>query len=232
MSGPPSMFDSLVPHETAAPTAGNGQYIQPTLDHGLRIWWAFFWPVTLIAGFLTFLSDLGLKYLYENLYAPGWLVRYPIRYGAYAMEIFVGYFVFYYLLHKNFRRFRIALLPKGAMPTDGSGAMPLPATFGRSTRVWWTFTWRRVVYAVIAYIVVMLPLAWFAALFNPGAVSAGIFFFVAGLVVNGSVSLFIIYSSILDEEFGDFAVRLVFRPSPFGAPIAPVALVAQSQPES
>lgn len=226
------MFDSLEPPEAAAPAAGNGQYIQPTLDHGLPIWWAYFWLVTLIARFLTVVSNLGLKYLYENQYAPGWLIRYPIRYGSYAIEIIVGYFVFYYLLHKNVRRFRIALLPKGAMPTDGSGVMPLPATISRSIRVWWTFISRRVVYAFIAYIVVMLPLTWFAALFNPGRVSAGIFFFVAGLVVNGSVSRFIICSSLLDEGFGDFPVWQVFRPGPYGVPIAPVDRVAQSLPGS
>jgi hypothetical protein len=226
------MFDSVAPHEALSVTASNNCYIQPTLNHGSRIWWAFFWPVTLIAGILTVVSNIGMKYTYENMNVPGWALRYPMKYGSYAIEIIVGYFVIYYLLHKNFRRFRIALFPRGAMPTDASAALSLPATFGRSSRVWWTFTWRRLVYSVIAYIVVILPLTWFAALFNPGPVSAGLFFFVVGLIVSGSVSLFVIYSSILDEEFGDFAVRLVFRPSPFGTPVAPAVNLAHSQPSA
>ena len=168
MSGPPSMFDSVAPHEAASLTAAGSFYIQPTLNHGLRIWWAFFWPVTLIAGILTVASNFGMKYMYENMNTPGWALRYPMKYGSYAIEIVVGYFVIYYLLHKNFRHFRIALFPKGFDPDrcfDGDIASP---TFGRSSRVWWTFTWRRLVYSVVAYIVVMLPLTWFAAALQSG----------------------------------------------------------------
>jgi hypothetical protein len=42
-----------------------------------------------------------------------------------------------------------------------------------------------------------------------GPVSGLIVQLVVSFVVNGGVGLFVIYSSILDEDFGSFSVRLV-----------------------
>lgn len=211
-------------------SAGNGAYIQPTLSHGLRLWWAFFWPTSLMAGILGFTLVAWMRFLYTNTDLPGWLVIYPMRFGPYVVEYIVEIFAMYYLLHRRFRRFRIALLPVGVLPENAAGVLPLPATFLRSFRVWWTFTWRKVVYSVIAYVVVLLPLSWFAGIFNPRPLQAAVFFYLAGIAVSGAVSLFVIYSNILDEDFGKFTVRLVARTIVTAAPVIPAPNLAVNQP--
>jgi hypothetical protein len=224
------MFEANSSQAGSGPSAGNSAYIQPTLNHGLRLWWAYFWPTTLLAGILDVTLVFWMRLLYENTDLPGWLVIYPMRYAPLAMDYIVGILTMYYLLHRRFRRFRIALFPVGVLPESAKDATPLPATFLRSLRVWWTFTWRKVVYSVIAYVVVLLPLSWFAGVFNPRAAQAAIFFYLAGLVVNGAVSLFVIYSNILDEDFGEFTVRLVARTIATDAPAISAPSFAVNQP--
>lgn len=211
-------------------SAGNGAYIQPTLSHGVRLWWAFFWATSLVAGILGFTLVAWMRFLYANTDLPGWLVIYPMRFGPYVVEYIVEIFAMYYLLHRRFRRFRIALFPVGVLPENAAGVLPLSATFLRSLRVWWTFTWRKVVYSVIAYVVVLLPLSWFAGIFNPRPLQAAVFFYLAGIAVSGAVSLFVIYSNILDEDFGKFTVRLVARTIVTAAPAIPAPSLAVNQP--
>lgn len=230
MPSPPSLFDTNSPQSGTGAAAGNSAYIQPTLNHGLRLWWAFFWPTSLVAAILDVTLVFWMRFLYENTDLPGWLVVYPMRYGPLVMDYIVGIFTMYYLLHRKFRRFRVALFPVGMLPENAEGATPLPATFLRSSRVWWTFTWRKVVYSVIAYVVVLLPLSWFAGLFNPRPMQGAVFFYLAGLVVNGAVSLFVIYSNILDEDFGKFTVRLVARTIATDATAIPAPNFAVNQP--
>lgn len=183
-----------------------------------------------MAGILGFTLVAWMRFLYTNTDLPGWLVIYPMRFGPYVVEYIVEIFAMYYLLHRRFRRFRIALLPVGVLPENAAGVLPLPATFLRSLRVWWTFTWRKVVYSVIAYVVVLLPLSWFAGIFNPRPLQAAVFFYLAGIAVSGAVSLFVIYSNILDEDFGKFTVRLVARTIVTAAPVIPAPNLAVNQP--
>ena len=63
----------------------------------------------------------------------------------------------------------------------------------------------------IAYVVVLLPLGWFVGIFAPGPIFTAVFFLLVSIVINGAISLFIIYSNILDEDFGDFRVVLLPR---------------------
>lgn len=198
----PSMFDAASATSREPPGTN---YIQPNLGHALRIWWAFYWPNTLISSTLGFGLGYLLRLAYENTNVPGRLIRLPARFGDLVLTYAVAIFVIQYILGKRFRDFRIGLLSRNG----GTGAQLLQATFRRTLRVWWTFSWRTVVYYLIAWVVVILPLGWFLGVFRPSPTFAAIFLAAIGFVVGGAVALFAIYSNILDEDIGDFRVCLL-----------------------
>lgn len=120
-----------------------------------------------------------------------------------------------YVLAKQFRHFRIALLPKNSATTVG----PLPRTFRRTIRVWWAYCWRAVVYSLIVSVVIMLPMGVLWGLLSEagGAVEALGHLLVQTLIA-GAVGMYIFYSNILGEEFGDFRVCLIPREASSIAP--------------
>jgi len=216
MSGPPTMFEA--PH--AAPPPEDG-YIQPNLGHGLRIWWAYWWPTFLLSVFLSIGVNVSLKIAYEYTNIPGRLVGPIVRFDSYAFPYIVGFFILAYVLRKNFRHFRIGLLSNHG----GPGAEVLPPTFRRTARIWWSFTWRTIVYRIIVAAAVFFPLGWIVgfltAIFRGvSAVPSLITVFVA--VANEAVvGLFVIYSNILDEDIADFRVALLPRAVPAFNYVAP-----------
>jgi hypothetical protein len=204
MSGPPSMFDS--PHVATA-GAPAGDYIQPGFGHALRIWWALFWRTTLVATILQYgLSEL-LGVLYENNVIGASTVAPATRYGNIALNYGVALFAMYYVLHKSFRGFRIALCENWSTPE----ARILEPTMGRSTRIWWTYTWRSLVYTLILYVAGTIPLSAVVGLFSFNQVAGAIFTLLVMLGVSAVASLFAIYSNILDEDFSNFHVSVVPR---------------------
>ena len=108
MPGPPSMFDTPPVASPVPPALSN--YIQPNLAHGLRIWWAFFWPTTLISIVMTIVVNYWARYFYENSNVPGSLLRPILRYDSYFFSYATAFFVMNYILRKNLRQFRIGLL--------------------------------------------------------------------------------------------------------------------------
>ena len=184
MPGPPSIFDT--PHAASAAPSSLSNYIQPNLGHGLRIWWAFFWPTTVISAVLTIAANSYLKFLYENSNVSGSLLRPILKYDVYIFSYVVAFFAMYYILRKNFRHFRIGLLTH----RGGEGSEILETTLLRTARVWWTYSWRT--------------------------------------ALSGAVGLFVVYSNILDEDFGDFRVCLLPRPEPNAVPGTPAANPAVS----
>jgi hypothetical protein len=199
-------------------------YVQPNLNHGLRIWWALYWPTTLISLFLTMIVNKGLKALYENTDARGDVIGPIMKFDAYFFTFSVALLIMAYILRKEFRHFRIALVST----KDGTGRLLVPPTMSRTFRVWWTYTWRSLLYSVIGWVVVILPMSWFVGLFNPRPLFAQLIFAIVGFIVGGSVSLFAIYSNILDEDIGDFRVCLLPRHSSPAIPVAPAEPVAES----
>jgi len=191
----------------ASATPPPSNYIQPTLNHGLRIWWAYYWPTMLIAAVLSFCVTYWLRVLYQDLVVSATVFIWVARLQSYVLTYLVAIFTVQYVLRRRFRRFRIALVSTSM----AEGAERLAVTAIRGLRVWWTFTWRTMVYAAVAYVVVILPLGWFVGIFAPGPIFVTIFFLLVGFVINGAISLFIIYSNILDEDFGDFRVVLLPR---------------------
>jgi len=198
------MFNAPAVASAAAPPSN---YIQPTLNHGLRIWWAYFWPTTLVVAVLSFCVAYWLRVVYQDVLVSATVFIWVARLQGYVLTYLVGIFGIHYVLRRRFQRFRIALISSSVAGTTER----LAVTAGRGLRVWWTFTWRTIVYAVIAYVVVLLPLGWFVGIFAPGPIFTAVFFLLVGIVINGAISLFIIYSNILDEDFGDFRVVLLPR---------------------
>jgi hypothetical protein len=205
MLSKPGIFDAAS-LERASPAQEN--YLQPNLGHGLRIWWAYYWPTSLISLFIIVVLTVLLRKAWESDVLSTPVVLWANRILPYAVISAVSMIGIWRILAKKFRSFSIALLPRA----PASGGEPLPRSFQRTLRVWWEFIWRNVVYSVILRIAGSIALSMtigiLAALGGP---MAGIVTFVSQVLIDGAVGLFVIYSGILDEEFGDFRVTLVPR---------------------
>lgn len=219
---PPSMFESSRP-STSVPAALSN-YIQPNFGHGLRIWWAFFWPTSLIAVTLTSALNFIVKLAYENSHVSASVAGPIIKYDNYAISYVVALFVMDYILDKKFRHFRVALLTN----QGGEGAQQLDSTLSRAVRVWWTYSWRTFAYRLIATFVATIPISVMIGLFDraPSLQAAIRFLFLVAL--DGAAGLFVIYSNIIDEDFGDFRVCLLPLQSASSAAVRPVEGPAQS----
>jgi hypothetical protein len=110
----------------------------------------------------------------------------------------------YFILRKRFRTFHIRLVSKS------DRTQVLPSTFRRNFRVWWTFTWRSLVYRIVLSFAMSVPMDFLSGavsvIYPPLGVAFGVFM---GLAIEAGVGLFTIYSSILDEGISDFCVTLV-----------------------
>ena len=197
-----------------APAAGG--YIQPTLGHGFRIWWALYWRTSLIAIGLVYFVALWVGILARNdllSVQAGALIN---KATPYVFTFAAAFFIMHRVVRKQFRQFRISLTPAGSAELGHE----LPATRERTTRIWWTYTWRSIIYLVIATLVAYVPMSF--VLLVAAAVSplfARIAGLLVGLVLNGAVGLFVIYSNILDEDIGGFRVGLVTAET--SQPLAP-----------
>lgn len=196
-------------------------YIQPNLGHGLRIWWAYWWPTFLLTVLANVLTTILLRRIYENSDVPGYLLGPAIRYNGYFYTYVFSFFMLALVLRKNFRSFRVGLLSHHG----GPGAEILPPNFRRTLRVWWAFTWRDVLYRVIATGAVMFPLGWIlgflAAIFRGLPVLSSLVGLLVGVATEAAVGLFVIYSSILDEDISDFRVALLPPAHPAAAFFTP-----------
>jgi hypothetical protein len=180
-------------------------YIQPTFAHGLRIWWAFFWPTTLISAVLGVAINFGLRVIYEHTNIAGNLIGPIIQFAPYVISYIVALFIMEYLLRKNFRHFRIGLVSSGG----NANAQALPATFYRTVRVWWTYSWRTVLYRLIISSVATIPLSVLLGIFTRIPPAQAVVRALVMIAIDAAAGLFVIYSNILDEDFGDFRVCLL-----------------------
>jgi hypothetical protein len=197
------MFDAA-PESPSVPSYLRG-YIQPTFNHGLRIWWAFFWRTTLITMVLAFAINFGLRVIYEHTNLPGNVIGPIMRFLPYAISYTVALFIMEYILRKRFRGFRIGLLPPGVSVHTPE----LPATLERTVRVWWTYSWRTILYRVIIYFVATIPLSFLLGVFTRIPMLQALVNALVLVAVDAAAGLFVIYSNILDEDFGDFRVCLL-----------------------
>ncbi len=218
MLSQPGSFGSFT-NSTGSPVQRIDDCLQPTFDYALRAWWAYYWPTSLIS----LAAILGARFVLSAV--AGLLIslrttRVLLVILPYAAGLLVSIFIIHYLLGKQFRDFRIALLPRAV--SDPS--RQLPVTFRRTIRVWWAFSWRTVVYSFIAEAVATIPLNVFiGTLSEMGRWPALLARMIAGAVIAGAVGMYVIYSNILNEEFGDFRVCLLSLEgaAPVGPPISP-----------
>jgi hypothetical protein len=192
------MFDSPHPVDHA-PQLTN--YIQPNLGYGLRIWWAFYWRTLLASMVLAVAVNLMLRRV-EITPATVLIAKYDV----YVFYLITAFFAMAYILRKNFRHFRIALLSNHG----GEGAAPLTPMFRRTARVWWAFCWQSVVYRIIAAVAVMFPLGWVIG-FLASVLPVAPINMILQFILDALVGMFVIYSSILDEDISDFRVGLIPR---------------------
>jgi hypothetical protein len=217
------MFETSRP--TTALPAALSNYIQPNFGHGLRIWWAFFWPTSLIAAILTTGLNFIVKLGYENSHIPASVAATILKFDNFVVSYIVALFVMDYILDKKFRHFRVALLTN----QGEEGAQQLNSTLARAVRVWWTYSWRTAVYRVIATFVATIPISVMIGVFDraPSVQAAVRFLFL--VAIDAAAGLFVIYSNIIDEDFGDFRVCLLpLQPSASAAAVTSVEDPANS----
>jgi hypothetical protein len=222
------MFDA--PRSTG-PVASLGDYVQPTLGHGLRIWWAFYWRTALSAIVLAIALNSALRLFLQIGIIPEvdivpviWVSRFDFVLFYYVVALFV----MAYILRKKFHSFRIGLFSN----YGGEGAQPLQPTMRRTARVWWAFSWRAVVYRIIATVVASIPLGWIAGLMPALLPRPALPWFNIGfqMAIDGAVGMFVIYSSILDEDIADFRVALAPRaPKPEIGAVTPASATTATQ---
>jgi hypothetical protein len=199
-----------------------GGYIQPTLGHGLRIWWAFYWRNAVIAIVLSFQLGAALQWLGAQGMISLRMRPLFLQAGSYVLNFVPAIFVMYYIVRKRFRSFRIRLTSIGDSP------QALEPTPRRVFRIWWTFTWRSIVYTIALSVAMTVPMGFVvgtAAVISP--LFGRLFNLLQDLIVAGAVGLFVIYSNILDEEIADFSVSLAPAAASIPVPASPI----ESQPE-
>jgi hypothetical protein len=224
----------MIPH---LPTQGEGPaiqaalplngYVQPTLGHGLRIWWAFYWRNQIIAFILGLQLGAAIQWLVTRGVVPIASRALLIQAGGVLLNYIPASVVLYFVFKKNFRAFRIRLTPRDAVESREE----LPLTPTRAFRIWWTYTWRGGVYLVALMVAMNVPLGFVTGAITvispPLGQAFGLFM---GIVMAGAVGLFVIYSNLLDEDLGDFHVGLVSRSAAAPTPQPAIASSASAGP--
>jgi len=141
-----------------------------------------------------------------------------MRFTPYVISYVVALFIMEYILRKNFRHFRIGLVSNGG----GANAQDLPATFARTVRVWWTYSWRTVLYRIIITFVATIPLSVLLGIFTRIPTAQAIVRALVMIAIDAGAGLFVIYSNILDEDFDDFRVCLLPLRKDAAASAAPI----------
>ncbi len=183
-------------------------YVQPTLGHALRVWWAFYWRSTLFGLLIVFVVSLLLGIAGHAAGLPAPLILLAARVESLVVAFVVTLFAMQRVLRKNFQQFRIGL---AAHATPSGEPQYLEATLGRALRVWWAYFWRMIFFLAIAFVVVVYPLNMFLGLFRPSLVFVQIFSVLMWAVIGMVVSTYVLWYKILDEDIADFHVTLIPR---------------------
>jgi hypothetical protein len=115
-----------------------------------------------------------------------------------------------FVLHKRFSSFRVALWSEDGQLSE-TDEMP---SWSRVIRVWWAYSWRALIYSAVGGVVVGYPMGLMVGIVSPSPVVMKLFGTVLGIVVGAGVGLYVIYSSILDENIADFRVGLLSLEAP------------------
>src|SRR5437879_12674798 len=87
----------------------SSSYIQPTLGHALRVWWAFYWRSTLFGFVIVFVISLllGIAGRAAGLSQP--LILLAARVESLVCTFIVTLFPMQRVLLKNYQRFQIGV---------------------------------------------------------------------------------------------------------------------------
>ena len=151
--------------------------------------------------------NFSLRRLYQDSDIPGSVLGPIMKFDPYVLSYAVALFVMDYVLQKNFRHFRLELLSN----RGGEGAQSISVTLGRTLRVWWTYSWRTLVYRLIITFVTAIPMGVIIGLFTRLPIAHALVRGLVNVAIDGAAGLFVIYSNILDEDFGEFRVCLLPR---------------------
>jgi len=218
MPQPLSMLDAGPPILPVSPYFTN--YIRPSFNHALRIWWAFFWQTTLISAILAAAIEFGmLGVVYQHRNVRGNPIGPIMRFMPYVISYAVAFFIMEYILHKNFRHFRIGLISYGGKFTPHT----MPATLARTVRVWWTYSWRTAIWRLVIFFVASIPISALLGIFTGTPAAQAVVRIVVIIVIDAAAGLFVIYANILDEDFGDFRVSVLPLRNDPAASALPVA---------
>ncbi len=150
-----------------------------------------------------------------------------IQAGSILLNYIPASVVLYFVFKKNFRSFRIRLTPGNAVESREE----LPVTPMRALRIWWTYTWRGIVYLVVLLVAMNVPMGFVTGAITVISPALGqAFGQFLGIVIAGAVGLFVIYSNLLDEDIGDFHVGLVSRSATAPMPQPVIASSASTGP--
>jgi hypothetical protein len=190
------------------------------MNYALRVWWAYYWPCACAALLMDFIYKNALMSGAHGMGGARGHVRPAVVLSdgliaivVLAADVILTIFVMRYVLGKTFQNFRIALVTP-----DFASPQPLPVTFARALRVWWFFTWRVVLYTLLGVMFLIYPLGMFVGLFNPTPAVSEVVLGILKFLMTAGISLYIIYSDILDEDMGDFHVALLPRVLPAEPP--------------
>jgi hypothetical protein len=100
---------------------------------------------------------------------------------------------------------------------------PLQPTLRRTIPVWWTYSWRTFAHGLIAMFVTAIPRVVLVGLFGWTCGLESLMGTLVTVALGGAIGLFVIYSNILDENFGDFRVCLLPRHAANDATATPAA---------
>jgi hypothetical protein len=208
-----------------ASAAPETPYAQSTFNYALRIWWAFYWPLGL-ATIVAFFVVAIIGGIIQGLrHAPPQQIILPVFGAAILCYFGLSFLVMYYILDKEFRHFRVALVSS----TDYAHPQILPRTTARVGRVWFAYIWRAIVYGIVASFVASFPLSVITGPFvRMPAVFVGLKF-ATQIALSGAVGLFVLYNNIIDDRFGDVRVCLLRRDAAL-APAAPAQANAAAAP--
>jgi hypothetical protein len=208
MSNIPSISGTTAVAGAADSGASESPYVQPTFDYSFRIWWAFFWPLNLILTILIIGWSFVLLRLYSAVAINSALaMKVLMTGGQFVFAYGLAFMVMFYILDKQFRHFRVALVDSA----DFNHPRVVARTVGRVARVWFAYSWRAIVFYVIVRIAVALPLGVLLGVFTRQPIVAKIMALLCDTAINAAVGLFIFYNNILDEQFGDARVCLLKR---------------------
>jgi len=195
-------------------------YLRPTFKHALRIWWAFFWQTTLISAILAAAIEFGmLGVVYEHRNIRGNLIEPIVWFMPYVISYVVAFFIIEYILHKKFPHFRIGLVSSGSKFTSQA----FPATLARTARVWWTYSWRSVIWRLIIFFVASIPIGALLGIFTRMPAAQAVVRILVIIAIDAVAGLFVFYANILDEDFGDFRVCVLSLRNDPAASALPVA---------